>query len=286
MSVQAGDKHSVFCEYDFGVDVFARLQRLIYKHSGISISQDKRSSVYARLSRRLRALGLDSFCDYCRLIEEGNVEELEHFTNALTTNLTGFFRERHHFEYLRQEALPELLLRNNRKRKLRIWSAGCSTGEEPYSIATLLLELMPHINSWDIKLLATDIDTDVLETAREGIYPAEEIAELSNRYIKAGFQRGTGSRQGLVRVTPAVRKLVDFRQHNLMDDWPTEAQFDIVFCRNVVIYFDKPTRERLFDHFAEITAPGGYLFIGHSESLYRISERFELIGRTVYRRIR
>ncbi len=284
MIMQASSTNTAFCEYDFSEDAFTRLQRLIHAHCGISLSVDKKDNVYSRLSRRLRVLGLDSFCDYCRMIEDGHPEELEQFTNALTTNLTGFFREAHHFEYLRESVIPEVMQRNAGSRRLRIWSAGCSSGEEPYSIAMTLLDAMPQIDSWDVRILATELDTDVFDKAAGGIYSQQDVCELSGQQLKAGFRKGRGSRQGMVRVAPEVRRLVTFRRHNLMHEWPMHGPFDIIFCRNVVIYFDKPTQQRLFNRFADIMAPDGHLFIGHSESLNSLSDRFKLIGRTIYRR--
>lgn len=282
--MQASSTSRTFCEYDFSEDAFTRLQRLIHAHCGISLSADKKDNVYSRLSRRLRALGMDSFCDYCRMIEDGHLEELEQFTNALTTNLTGFFREAHHFEYLGESVIPVVMQRNAGSRRLRIWSAGCSSGEEPYSIAMTLLDAMPQIDSWDVRILATELDTDVFDKAESGIYSQKDVSELSEQQLKSGFRKGRGSRQGMVRVAPEVRRLVTFRRHNLIHEWPMHGPFDIIFCRNVVIYFDKPTQRRLFNRFADIMAPDGHLFIGHSESLNNLSDRFKLIGRTIYRR--
>jgi chemotaxis protein methyltransferase CheR len=282
--MQASTSNTAFREFDFPEDAFTRLQRLIHVHCGISLSADKKDNVYSRLSRRLRVLGLDSFHDYCRMIEGGQPEELEQFTNALTTNLTGFFREAHHFDYLRESVIPEVMQRNAGSRRLRIWSAGCSTGEEPYSIAMTVLGAMPRIAGWDVRILATELDTKVFDKAVGGIYSQQDVCELSEPQLKSGFRKGRGRRQGMVRVAPEVRRLVTFRRHNLMHEWPMQGPFDIIFCRNVVIYFDKPTQQRLFDRFADIMAPGGHLFIGHSESLHNLSDRFRLVGHTIYRR--
>jgi chemotaxis protein methyltransferase CheR len=218
------------------------------------------------------------------MIEHGHKEELEQFTNALTTNLTAFFREPYHFEYLRESVLPEVMQRNADSRRLRIWSAGCSTGEEPYSIAMALLETIPHIENWNVRILATDLDTSVIDAAVRGIYRQEKVAALPKARLKSWFEKGKGSRSGLVRITPKVRKLVTFRQLNLMQEWPMQGPFDIIFCRNVVIYFDKQIQQHLFERYAGITAPAGHLFIGHSESLYNVTDRFKLIGRTIYRK--
>ena len=264
---------------------FVQLQRLVYMHSGISLSEEKKSNVYSRLSRRLRELGLDSFSEYCAMIEAGHEEEIEHFINALTTNLTSFFRESHHFEYLRESVIPGLIQDKAQPRRLRIWSAGCSTGEEAYSIAMTVLESIPQIRNWDVRVLATDLDTSVIDTAVRGIYSEEKVSHLPEEYLKNWFQKGKGGRQGMVRVAPEVRELVTFRHLNLMHDWPMNGFFDVIFCRNVVIYFDRDTQQRLFDRFADIMVPQGHLLIGHSESLNNVSDRFQLIGRTIYRRI-
>lgn len=273
-------------EYDYSETEFIRLQQLVRKHCGINLSIEKQDIIYGRLSRRLRALNLNSISDYCNMIENGHTSELEQFTNALTTNLTAFFREPHHFEYLRESIIPELLQRNAQSRRLRIWSAGCSTGEEPYSIAMTLLDSIPNIENWDVRVLATDLDTSVLAEAVCGIYRCEKIDGLQQQYLKSWFQKGRDNRQGMARVVSKVRKLVSFHRLNLMHDWPMQGPFDIIFCRNVVIYFDKQIQQRLFDRYADIMAPDGYLFIGHSESLYNVSDRFNLIGRTIYRRSR
>jgi len=273
-----------FREYDYSKKEFIRLQTLARKHCGIDLRAEQEDIVYGRLSRRLRALKLNSFSDYCCMMENDNGEELEQFTNALTTNLTAFFREPHHFQYLRKSVVPEAMKRNAQSRRLRIWSAGCSTGEEPYSIAMALLEAIPNIENWDVRILATDLDTSVIDKAICGIYPKEKVDDLHKQCLKTWFQKGNGSWKGMVRVAPRVCKLVSFRRLNLMDEWPMKGPFDIIFCRNVVIYFDRPTQQRLFDRYARIMAPEGHLFIGHSESLYNVSGCFKLIGRSIYRR--
>ncbi len=271
-------------EYRFGEREFARLRALVAEHTGIHLTAAKRDMTYGRIVRRLRALGLASFDEYCELLERDGGAELEQFVNAITTNLTSFFREGHHFEFLAESALPELLERNRAARRLRLWSAGCSTGEEPYSIAITLLESCPAIRGWDARILATDLDSNVLERARRGVYPAERIATLSPARAARWFTRLDGGAE--VRVTPQLQELIRFRRLNLLEPWPMRGPFDVIFCRNVVIYFDKPTQRRLFDRFAEILAPAGYLLVGHSETLFRVSERFELIGKSVYRRVR
>lgn len=261
---------------------FQRVVGLIKERAGIALSPSKKDMVFGRLSRRLRELGLDSFEAYLDQLEDSKSPENEQFINALTTNLTSFFREGHHFEFLARQWLPAQLGRGD-KRCLRIWSAGCSTGEEPYSIAMTLLENIPA--DQDFKVLATDLDTEVVSRASTGIYGLDRIESLPDSRRKRWFLRGHGSQEGLVRVRPEVRKHVTFRALNLLERWPMREPIDAIFCRNVVIYFDKATQAPLFDRFADALVPGGHLFIGHSESLHQVTERFAPLGRTVYRRI-
>ncbi len=270
----------VFTDADFD-----RIRRLIKEQTGIHLSDAKRSLVYSRLGRRLRALGLTDFASYYALVER-DAEELGRCINAITTNLTAFFREPHHFEFLADRVLPELKQRHAHDRRIRIWSAGCSTGEEPYSIAMVVREVMGTAPGWDIKILATDLDSDVVAKAASGIYELERVAGMDETRKRRWLRRGRGANAGRVRIAPEVRELITFRQLNLMHPWPMRGPFDVIFCRNVVIYFDKETQRRLFDRYADIMAPEGYLFIGHSESLHRVSDRFEHLGKTIYRRIR
>lgn len=263
---------------------FAFLHRIAYERTGISLGETKREMLYGRLARRVRQLGLSSFAEYCARIESDADGELGRLVNAITTNLTAFFREGHHFEHLAATALPDIVARDTGKRRLRIWSAGCSTGKEPYSIAMIVAESgLPA--GWDARILATDIDTDVLAIAKSGVYRAERVHGVSPERLRRWFQRGSGENAGNVRVIPALRESVAFRHLNLLDPWPMHGPFDIIFCRNVVIYFDAETQRRLFARFADMLAPGGYLYIGHSESLFRISERFRPLGGTMYRKI-
>jgi len=266
-------------EFHFTDKDFEYLRGLIYDHAGISMAESKRDLVYGRLARRLRALGLTRFSEYIEFLESNLDHEAEHFVNALTTNLTAFFRENHHFEFLKNEFLPGLI-RSKREKRLRIWSAGCSTGEEPYSIAMVLAEVMP--SDWDVRVLATDLDTSVVERGRTGIYPAERVASIPNGRLKRWFRKGRGAHAGQVQVVPAVRELIVFKPLNLMHPWPMKGRFDAIFCRNVVIYFDKDTQSRLFARFEERLEDHGRLFVGHSESLFKVTDRFRLIGNTVY----
>jgi len=263
---------------------FNCLRELVGKHTGISLSDEKNDMVNGRISKRLRALGMNNFGEYCDLLTNNPGNELEHFTNAITTNLTSFFREDHHFKYLGQEVVPLLLERYKKTGRLRIWSAGCSTGEESYSLAMTLREVIHDIDDRDIRILATDLDTSVVKVASEGIYEERLIEGVSTVRRKKWFQRGTGVHAGKVKVVPAIQKLITFQKLNLMEKWPMQGLFDVIFCRNVVIYFDKPTQKVLFDRFADIMQPDSHLFIGHSETLGKISERFKLVDKTVYRR--
>lgn len=271
--------------FEFSTADFNALRELVSIHTGISLSDKKSELVYGRLSKRLRALGLTSFSDYCNLMKSSPGEELEHFTNAITTNLTSFFREAHHFDYLKDTVVPLLLERYSKTQRLRIWSAGCSTGEEPYSLAMILREAVPDIDNMDIRILASDLDTNVVQTAAQGIYQEKRIEGLDERRCQRWFKRGRGVHSGKVKVEPDLQRLIAFRQLNLMKDWPMQNNFDVIFCRNVVIYFDKPTQRTLFDRFANVLVPDSHLFIGHSETLSNISDRFELIDKTVYRKI-
>lgn len=275
-----GEEH----EFEFTDSDFNCLREMVSTHAGISLSEHKRDLVYGRLAKRLRAHGLTRFSDYCTLLKDHTDDELEQFTNAITTNLTSFFREGHHFDFISNELIDILQARYQSKQRLRIWSAGCSTGEEPYSLAITLREAIPDIDKHDIRILATDLDTNVVKIAARGIYPAASIVGLGNQHIRRWFLRGKGSHEGKIMATPELRRLISFRQLNLMQDWPMHGLFDVIFCRNVVIYFDTPTKRMLFERFASKMQPGGHLFIGHSETLRNITSRFQLIGKTIYRR--
>ena len=273
-------------EFPFTDADFDRIRTLVNQQTGIVLSDAKRDLVYGRLTKRLRQLQLDSFQAYCQVLQTGDPEELEQLVNAITTNLTMFFREAHHFDALATTLLPALMHSKTPPRRLRIWSAGCSTGEEPYSIAMVCKAVLPDTAEWDVKILATDIDSHVLATAQQGIYSTERVQGLSPAHLQRWFSKGRGANTGLVRVVPALQELITFRQLNLIHPWPMRGPFDIIFCRNVVIYFDKATQRQLFERFANLLDTGGYLFVGHSESLFQITDRFELLGKTIYCRCR
>lgn len=266
---------------------FDRFRKLIRDITGISMSEAKRQLVERRISGRLKATGIESFAGYYDYVKDGRGSEIEFFCNAVTTNLTSFFRENHHFDYLAGTILPELQRKKGGgDRRLRIWSAGCSTGEEPYSLAITLRETLRDLNRWNAKILCTDLDSDVLATCRKGTYKEERVEGLNRARVDRWFTRSRSGHIDYVTVKPALQELTVFNQLNLMHEWPMRGRFDVIFCRNVVIYFDKPTQKVLMDRYANILEPDGYLVLGHSESLQNVSDRFELIGKTLYRRIR
>ncbi|WP_044410686.1 CheR family methyltransferase [Thiomicrospira microaerophila] len=271
-------------EYAFNDNDFKRVKKIVYDFAGIDLNDTKKNLVYNRLAKRIRFLEMSSFESYLNYVEKTGEEELVNLINAITTNLTFFFRENHHFEYLANQVIPQLLKKNQASKKIRIWSAGCSTGEEPYSIATVIKEAVP--SGWDARVLATDLDTTVVEFAKQGIYNIERLKGVSEPRKKRWFLKGTGDKEGAVKVKSELQSIIDFGQINLMNDWPIRDKIDVIFCRNVVIYFDKPTQSRLFNRYADLLQEGGHLFIGHSESLYKICDRFELLGQTIYRKIK
>ncbi len=268
-------------EFEFSRSDFEHIRDLVGDRTGIVLSDHKIDMVYGRLSRRLRQLGIKKFAEYLTRLE-GDDHELVEFTNALTTNLTSFFREPHHFDFLKTTGLPSLL-RNRPDKKLRIWSAGCSTGEEPYTIAMTVKEAMVSYPNWDVKILATDLDTNVVNRAKAGVYTLEKVNGVDKNRLKKWFRKGRGNEQtGKMKVSSDLQDMITFKQLNLMHDWPMAGPFDIIFCRNVVIYFNKDTQRELFDRYADYLADDGYLIVGHSESLHKVTDRFKLIGKTIY----
>ena len=263
-------------EFDLSDADFERLRELIYLHAGISLSAGKRQMVYSRLIRRLRILGLKDFRDYLLLLEADEGGERQAFTNALTTNLTAFFREPHHFPILSEYA------KRAERDHLTIWSSACSTGEEAYSIAITMAEAFGSIAA-PVRILASDVDTNVLERARFGVYPMERAAKVPADQIRNYFLRGSGAHEGMVKVRPELREMISFRQINLLDaNWGVRGPLDVIFCRNVMIYFNKKTQFEILKRFAAVLAPNGLLFIGHSESLQHAGDLFRLRGKTVY----
>jgi len=267
-------------EFAFTHKDFNHLCALVDKHTGIQLAEGKEDMLYGRLSRRIRKVGLSSFNAYIDLLEQDeNGDEFGEFINAVTTNLTSFFRESHHFDYLKKTLLPELMQTNRSSRRIRIWSAGSSTGEEPYSIAMSVAETMPP--GWDVKILATDLDTDVLAHGERGVYDDSRVEGLDRAVVKRWFVKNR-MQPGKVRVKPELQELIHFRQLNLLQPWPMKGPVDIIFCRNVIIYFDMPTKQKLMNRYADMLPDGGHLFLGHSEAMNNMSSRFALDGKSVY----
>ena len=248
-------------EFKLSRDDFRRISEMIYEDSGIKLTEGKAALVYARLAKRLRALKLQAFRDYCDLVAspDGQSERQEMLT-SLTTNVTKFFREPHHFEHLKTHVIAPFVQKGGQGR-LRLWSAACSTGQEPYSIAFTLLSVWPGAANHDVKILATDIDRNVLATAQAGLYGENLLEGIPPEMRKRYFEPANGQ----MCVVPAVRNLISFRQLNLVESWPMPGQFQAIFCRNVVIYFDEPTQQRIWEKFTPRLTPDGALYIGHSE---------------------
>jgi len=272
-------------EFAFSDEDFNALRALVKEHTGINLTDQKRELVYGRISRRLRALDLDSFRDYRELLIDESGKEFVEFCNAITTNLTSFFRESHHFDYVRDHILTPRLNDPRAARRLRIWCAGCSSGEEPYSLAMTIRETLADAGRWDIRILATDLDSDVLGRGQRGIYAADRVRDLAPARRSRFFRETTLNGQPAYAAAAELRDLITFKQLNLMTPFPMKGPLDAIFCRNVVIYFDKDTQRDLFARMSRLQEPGATLFLGHSESLFKVSTDYSLIGKTIYRRV-
>ena len=274
-NLQSVDGHDR--EFAFTRENFERVCRLIYEHAGISLKPSKQHMVYSRLARRLRVNGLDNFRDYLVLLESGNKDEWEAFVNSLTTNLTSFFREPHHFPLL-----AEHVIKQRGQHPVSLWCSAASSGEEPYSIAMTMVDAFGSFSP-PVTIVASDLATNVLAKAEAGIYPVERIEKLSENVVKRFFLKGTGAQSGFVRVRPELRAMIKFRQVNLLgDDWQIRGPLDAIFCRNVMIYFDKETQLKILQRFAPLLQPDGLVFAGHSESFHNAAHLFRLRGKTVY----
>ena len=268
-------------EFLFTEDDFKKIAQILHSHAGIALAEGKAALVYSRLAKRLRSLGLRSFREYCALVEDKQgVDERQAMMAALTTNVTRYFREPHHFDHLRDVVMPKLVDRARRGGRIRLWSAACSNGQEPYSMAITVLQALPEAANLDVKILATDIDPNMVAEGRAGIYREDAITPVPLDLRRKWFKKAAG---GAWEVADELRTLVSFKELNLIGDWPMKGKFDVIFCRNVVIYFDEPTQERIWSRFAPLLEPGGTLYIGHSE---RVSgpgaNLFETTGLTTY----
>ncbi len=273
-------------EFGYTRQNFEQIRKTAAQYSGIALNEDKFDLVYARLIKRLRTLDMKDFDEYCELLKR-DPKEITSLISALTIHVTHFFRENHHFEQLANECIPALVKAKGSNKHLRILSAGCSSGEEPYSIAIVLNEVIPDIKQWDIKITAIDINPDIIQRASQGIYNKEAQKTLSIQRLHKWFTRNTESDSEHAQVKPEIRRLVHFQVLNLSENnWDLKDTYDIIFCRNVVIYFDLALQRKIFNKFADILQPDGCLFIGYSEILYRICDRFQNIGRNVYKKIR
>lgn len=279
-AAEGGDKTSPLAagrEFSFSSQDFERVRKLIYQHAGISLSPVKQDMVYSRLARRLRATGAKSFVEYLDALESHGGDEWERFINSLTTNLTSFFREPHHFPIF-----AEHLKHLGTSRPIKIWCSAASTGEEPYSIAMTVLETFGDRAS-HVSIFASDLDTNVLATAQKGVYPIERVEKIPTERLKRFFLKGTGSQDGYVAVRPELKRLIEFQRVNLLEaNWPVRGPLDVIFCRNVMIYFDKPTQYKILSRFAPMMQTDGLMFAGHSESFLHAADLFKSLGKTVY----
>lgn len=263
--------------FPFTSDDFHRIRGLIHRVAGISLAPSKKDLVYSRLARRLRSRNIDSFSSYINILESGDQQEREEFINALTTNMTSFFREEHHFPILSRHlgTLPKTT-------PVSIWTCASSSGEEPYSIAMTVVERYGAFNA-PVRILATDIDTNVLEKAKRGVYPLDQLQKLSPEQLKRFFLKGEGANAGFAKVRPELQQLITFRRFNLLDEpWGIREKFDVIFCRNVMIYFDKSTQYEILKKMRPCLHTHGLFFAGHSESFHHAADLFTMCGKTVY----
>lgn len=274
-------------EYKLSDKEFIFISDVVYEHCGINLHDGKKELVRARLSKRIRTLKMNSFAEYLDFaLADRNGDEFYEMIDSLSTNLTSFFRENKHFDFLNTKFLPNLYETKTKigSTKLRCWSAGCSTGEEPYTIAITLLDFFENKKSWDIKILATDVSTRVLKKAQNGFYESQRVEPLTGMQKQKYLTKCKNSDKGDYAVKDNLKKIITFRYLNLMEPFPFNGPIDFIFCRNVMIYFDKPTQENLISRYHNVLAPGGILFTGHSESLTGIKHNFKYIQPTIYQK--
>lgn len=273
-------------ESQFGIERLAPEQfdyicRFIYEETGIVLNDKKVEMVHRRLTKLMKSRGFNSLSSYFEYFVEHAEREQHELINALTTNLTRFFREPHHFDFLKDNYLPWLFSKKNDNKRIRIWSSACSTGEEPYSIAMILRHHFgQYLREWDVKILATDIDTQVLHKAKTGIYQKSSIDDIPMSMRSTCLQK----KDNEVHMAECIKDLITFKQLNLLHQWPMRGPFDVIFCRNVIIYFDKPTQQHLFTRFHQYLEPKGLLILGHSESLGASASKFKAVGKTIFGR--
>lgn len=273
-------------EFTFSDHDFQMISELANARYGLFLQPSKKALVHSRLAKRLRALNLASFEDYCRLLNktEGDAER-PHLLSALTTNVTHFFREIHHFDFVKDVLMPQLIEKLQAGNPVRLWSSACSTGQEAYSLAATLVAATPKLSQYDIKILATDIDPQVVQTAKRAVYPTEQIATIPP-FWRDLLTGSTRPQSGEFRIDPNLQRLVSFGELNLVADWPMKGRFDVIFCRNAAIYFDKATQARLWGRFADVMLEGGHLMIGHSERLSGPAQSaFKSVGITTYQKL-
>ncbi|MCG2745939.1 MAG: protein-glutamate O-methyltransferase CheR [Desulfobulbaceae bacterium] len=279
--------HQIFQQFRLTDKDFENFSVLIFAKTGIHLKPEKKELLNARLGKRLRACRLGSFKDYYeRVMHDATGNELVHLINCVSTNFTSFFRENSHFDYLAATVLPQFAARGSSAGPCKVWSAACSSGEEPYTLAMVIAMFMARHPSFKASILATDISTKVLDIAQKGIYSYDKVDKVPSEFLKNSFQKGVGKCSGYVKVKDELRRLVTFQHINLMDSFPWKEEIDVIFCRNVMIYFTRETQVELAEKFYHCLSPGGYLFIGHSESLTSITHRFQQTATTVYQKVK
>ncbi|MGM0417182.1 MAG: CheR family methyltransferase [Thermodesulfobacteriota bacterium] len=262
---------------------FNYIRKLVYDECGINLHEGKKELVRSRLAKRLRDLNISEFRVYKSMLEDSG-EELINLLNAVSTNLTSFFREKKHFDFLEKRGLSQIVKNLDNNKTINAWSAGCSTGEEPYTIAMVIDSWIESMPGYDFRITATDISTDVLLKADAGIYDILKTAGIDQQTLRKYFQKGTGKRKGYVRIQKKLRKKIDFMRFNLMQPYTYDTSFDFIFCRNVMIYFEKKIQATVINKFYDILKPGGFLFVGHSESLMNINHKFKYVEPTIYQK--